>query len=64
MKVVIKPGYTNFVIKCTSCKCVFSYEREDIEHPHVYDFAHLSYVSCPSCGHNIFIKKNKIKKRK
>ena len=62
MKKIIKQGYTTFIIRCPKCRCLFSYEKEDITHPHVYEFNHLQYVSCPTCEFDIFIKKNKIKK--
>lgn len=62
MKKIIKQGYTTFIIRCPKCRCLFLYEKEDITHPHVYEFNHLQYVSCPTYEFDIFIKKNKIKK--
>lgn len=41
--------------RCNNCGCLFSYEKEDIQHKHSYTFNGWSYdyVICPQCKKEI-----------
>ena len=36
--------------RCENCGCLFSYEKEDIEH---CDFINYDYIICPQCKDEI-----------
>lgn len=35
---------------CFNCRCIFSFEEEDIEKESVYTPGCTMYVKCPECG--------------
>ena len=35
---------------CFNCRCIFSFEEEDIEKELVYTSRYAMYVKCPECG--------------
>ena len=35
--------------ECPHCKCVFEYEKEDIQREQIYTNEHRFYVECPCC---------------
>lgn len=47
---IIKDGQKDFIAKCPTCGCEFSYQLADIE---------LGLVVCPCCGHYVAHKEFK-----
>lgn len=47
---IIKEGQKNFITKCLTCGCEFSYQLTDVE---------LNSVKCPCCGHYVAHKEFK-----
>lgn len=47
---IIKEGQKNFITKCLTCGCEFSYQSADVE---------LNSVKCPCCGHYVAHKEFK-----
>ena len=51
-------------IICNTCKCLFSYEKEDIEYKEEYSYVSVDqrftkYVTCPLCDSEVVIFQNK-----
>lgn len=57
---IIEEGRFEYEIRCKECKCLFSFEAEDVEWEKKYD-NHGSYaadwynVRCPYCNHLVSI---------
>ena len=52
---IIEPG-TRKNAKCSACRCVFSYEEEDINmFPNARRNSVTLYINCPQCGKAIGI---------
>lgn len=49
---IIKEGRNDFIAECDVCGCEFSYQLTDIT---------LNSVVCPTCGHYIVHKLNKLR---
>ena len=47
---IIKDGQKDFIAKCTTCECEFSYQLVDIG---------LGSVTCPCCGNHVAYKEFK-----
>ena len=39
--------------RCKNCGCLFSYEKEDIEHNTHCNFGNYDYIICPQCKYEI-----------
>ena len=45
MKVIINNMKNEIIVKCPSCKSIFSYDKDDI----LYSYSRHSMVECPCC---------------
>ena len=53
---IIERG-TKEVIRCKTCGCKFSYEKEDLHIEDTDDYkAFKEYVVCPQCGHEVITR--------
>ena len=50
---IIKEG-TRKTTECDHCGCVFSYDREDVEHE-LLAGGEKDYLICPQCAHEVVL---------
>lgn len=67
MKKIIRPGIKesiSYIIKCKECRCLFTYEEDDIFQKLYYDYNIEDVVSCPFCEEHVIIHRKKKYKNK
>ncbi len=55
MKKILKRGFIK-VMKCKTCGCEFSYEKEDVVRKQAGPIEYDVYVVCPQCERECFIR--------
>lgn len=50
-KIMSKPKYDGYEVKCWSCRCKFFASFEDVD---VCGYDDMEYVMCPSCNHRLY----------